>query len=160
MSSVLSVNKDYFAVVYKRNVCTAAISIACLHSLSLLCSQVKDELYIYDSSGKEIERLAKDFVGSASVTAREKQPFFFVSLTGFTSPGTLGRYDFTEPDKKKWSIFRTTKLNGLNTEDFEASQVCPRDLGPSLLTILVTNTTLGLVQKQGWYINPHVHRPP
>ncbi|KJA14253.1 hypothetical protein HYPSUDRAFT_150630 [Hypholoma sublateritium FD-334 SS-4] len=103
MSSILSVNKDYFAVVYKRN--------------------VKDELYIYDASGKEIERLAKDFVGSASVTAREKQPFFFVSLTGFTSPGTLARYDFTEPDKQKWSIFRNTKLNGLNTEDFEASQV-------------------------------------
>lgn len=123
MSSILSVNKDYFAVVYKRNVC-AVILVAFFLSLSLLCSQVKDELYIYDASGKEIERLAKDFVGSASVTAREKQPFFFVSLTGFISPGMLARYDFTEPDKKKWSIFRNTKLNGLNTEDFEASQVC------------------------------------
>lgn len=135
MSSILSVNKDYFAVVYKRNV-RVVILTDFLLSLSILCSQVKDELYIYDASGKEIERLAEDFVGSASVTARENQPFFFVSLTGFTSPGILARYDFTEPDNNKWRIFRNTKLNGLITDDFEASQVCPArsfdELSPQL----------------------------
>lgn len=89
-------------------------------------SQVKDELYVYDHFGKELVRLAEDFVGSASVTAREHQTFFFVSLIGFTSPGTLALYDFTVTEEKRWSIFRTTKLGGLNTEDFEASQVRPR----------------------------------
>ncbi|KAF8169488.1 prolyl oligopeptidase [Pholiota molesta] len=103
LSSILSVNRDYFAVVYKRN--------------------VKDELYVYTHEGKEHSRLAEDFVGAASVTGREKQSFFFVSLTGFTSPGTLARYDFNAPKDKRWSIYRHTKLNGLNTEDFEASQV-------------------------------------
>ncbi|KAF9476472.1 prolyl oligopeptidase [Pholiota conissans] len=103
MSSILSVNRDYFAVVYKRN--------------------VKDELYLYTHTGEELTRLAEDFVGAVSVSGREKQTFFFVSLTGFTSPGTLARYDFTAPEDKRWSIYRHIKLTGLNTEDFEATQV-------------------------------------
>ncbi|KAF8966430.1 prolyl oligopeptidase [Flammula alnicola] len=103
LSSILSVNKDYFAVVYKRN--------------------VKDEIYVYTHAGKEVTRLAEDFVGAAVVSGREKHHWFFVSLTGFTSPGTLARYDFTASEEQRWSIFRNTKLNGLNTEDFEAHQV-------------------------------------
>jgi len=45
-------------------------------------------------------------------------------MTGFTSPGTVGRYDFTAPQGQRWSIYQTTKVNGLNLEDFEAQQVC------------------------------------
>ncbi|KDR74502.1 hypothetical protein GALMADRAFT_70906 [Galerina marginata CBS 339.88] len=103
LSSITSVNKGYFALVYKRN--------------------VKDEVYVYSHAGNQLARLAEDFVGAAHVSGREKHSSFFVELNGFTSPGTIGRYKFTDPEEQRWSIYRTTKLNGLNTEDFEASQV-------------------------------------
>lgn len=58
------------------------------------------------------------------VAARRDQSWFFVTLSGFTTPGTIARYDFTEAnEEKKWSIYRTTKLNGLNPDDFSAEQV-------------------------------------
>ena len=44
-------------------------------------------------------------------------------MSGFTSPGTVGQYDFTAPEGQRWSIYQTTKVNGLNPEDFEAQQV-------------------------------------
>ncbi|KAF8898147.1 prolyl oligopeptidase [Gymnopilus junonius] len=103
LSSIISVNKEYFAIVYKRN--------------------VKDEVYVYSHAGNEVVRLAEDFVGAAHVSGREKYSWFFVTLSGFTSPGTVGRYDFTIPEEQRWSIYRTTKVKGLNTEDFDASQV-------------------------------------
>ncbi|KAF9526276.1 prolyl oligopeptidase [Crepidotus variabilis] len=103
LSSILCVNKDHFALTYKRN--------------------VRDEIYLYSNSGKVITRIAEEFVGAAYATGREKQPWFFVVMSGFTSPGTVGRYDFTAPVEKRWSIYRTTQLNGLNPSDFEAQQV-------------------------------------
>ncbi|CAA7259570.1 unnamed protein product [Cyclocybe aegerita] len=103
LSSVLSVNKDYFAITYKRN--------------------VKDELYVYSHEGRQLTRLAEDFVGAISVSGREKQSWFFATMHGFTSPGTVGRYDFTAPEGQRWSILRSTQLNGLDANDFEARQV-------------------------------------
>ncbi|KAJ3506736.1 hypothetical protein NLJ89_g6702 [Agrocybe chaxingu] len=103
LSSVLSVNKDYFAITYKRN--------------------VKDELYVYSHEGKQLTRLAEDFVGAISVSGREKQSWFFTTMHGFTSPGTIGRYDFTAPEGQRWSILRSTELNGLDANDFEAQQI-------------------------------------
>ena len=89
---------------------------------------------MYSHAGNEVVRLAEDFVGAAHISGREKHSWFFVTLSGFTSPGTVGRYDFTAPDEQRWSIYRTTKVKGLNTEDFEASQVrfCTAFLVPFL----------------------------
>ncbi|KAF9558232.1 prolyl oligopeptidase [Agrocybe pediades] len=103
LSSVVSVNKAYFALTYKRN--------------------VKDEIYVFSHEGKQITRLAEDFVGAATISAREKQPWFFVTLSGFTTPGTVYRYDFTAPEEQRWSLFAAIQPNGLNGEDFEATQV-------------------------------------
>jgi len=44
-------------------------------------------------------------------------------MTGFNTPGTIGRYDFTVPENQRWSIYRSTNVNGLNPDDFEATQV-------------------------------------
>jgi len=44
-------------------------------------------------------------------------------MSGFNTPGTIARYDFTSPEKQRFSILRTTKVNGLNPDDFESSQV-------------------------------------
>ncbi|KAF4618878.1 hypothetical protein D9613_009989 [Agrocybe pediades] len=103
LSSIVSVNKSYFALTYKRN--------------------VKDEIYIFSREGKQLTRLAEDFVGAATISGREKQPWFFVTLSGFTTPGTLYRYDFTAPEEQRWNLYATVQPNGLNNEDFEARQV-------------------------------------
>ncbi|KAG6856360.1 hypothetical protein H0H87_005269 [Tephrocybe sp. NHM501043] len=103
LADVDFVNGDTFLVVYKRN--------------------VKDELYLYSKTGKQLTRLASDFVGAASLASRQNQPHFFVSLTGFNTPGTVARYDFTAPEGQRWSIYRTTDIKGLNPDDFEAKQV-------------------------------------
>ena len=86
--------------------------------------KVKDELYLYDTNGLKIKRLADDFVGKMDIAARSDQSWFFVTLSGFTTPSTVARYDFKEPDEdKKWSVYRTTKLKGLDAADFSAEQI-------------------------------------
>ncbi|KAG6809347.1 hypothetical protein H0H92_000596 [Tricholoma furcatifolium] len=97
------INNNTFVTVYKRN--------------------VKDEIYLYSKTGAQLTRLASDFVGAAALTGREGQPHFFVTMTGFDSPGTVARYDFTAPEEQRWSIYRSTQVSGLNPEDFEAQQV-------------------------------------
>ena len=86
--------------------------------------QVKDELYLYDLDGKRLTRLAEDFVGAIQVSARRDQSWLFATMSGFTTPCTVARYDFSESDEtKRWSIYRTTKLQGLKLDDFSAEQV-------------------------------------
>ncbi|KAH9963773.1 prolyl oligopeptidase [Russula dissimulans] len=96
-------NKEYFVVIYKRN--------------------VKDEIYLYSKKGDRLARLAPDFVGAATIINREKHSHFFITMTGFNTPGTIGRYDFTAPEAQRWSIYRSTRVNGLNPDDFESLQV-------------------------------------
>jgi prolyl oligopeptidase len=104
LEDVQPVNHDTFVVVYKRN--------------------VKDEIYLYSLTGERLTRLAPDFVGAAGISGRRDQSEFFVTMTGFTTPGIVARYDFTEKDdSKKWSIYHTTLVNGLNPKDFVAEQV-------------------------------------
>lgn len=86
--------------------------------------QVIDEIYLYSSEGERITRIASDFVGAAELRGRRSQPNFFVTLTGFTNPGIVGQYNLAElDDSKKWSIYRSTKVKGLQAEEFSAEQV-------------------------------------
>nr|ACQ65797.1 prolyl oligopeptidase [Conocybe apala] len=102
--STVCVNKNYMALIYKRN--------------------VKDEVHLYTLEGKPVRRLAEDFVGACTISGKEKQPWFFVTMSGFTSPSTVGRYNFQIPEEEnRWSIFRAAKIKNLNPNDFEASQV-------------------------------------
>nr|QIM40772.1 prolyl oligopeptidase [Amanita molliuscula] len=103
LTQVKCVNKEYFVTIYKRN--------------------VKDEIYLYSKAGVQLTRLASDFVGVASVTNREKQPHFFLTFSGFNTPGTISCYNFAAPESQRLSILRTTKINGLNPDDFESTQV-------------------------------------
>ncbi|KAH7907477.1 prolyl oligopeptidase [Hygrophoropsis aurantiaca] len=110
LDSVLAVGGDKLAVVYKRN--------------------VKDEIYLYSLSGTRLTRLASDFVGAADVTGRRTQPNVFITLTGFTNPGIVARYDLhgqTKFDdgevKERWSVWRETQLKGLKADEFVAEQV-------------------------------------
>ena len=75
-------------------------------------------------TGTQVTRLAEDFVGTIGLSGREKQQWFFASLSGFTNPYSVARYDFTAPEDHRWNICMNTKLNGLNGDDFETRQVC------------------------------------
>ncbi|KAG5642611.1 hypothetical protein DXG03_002481 [Asterophora parasitica] len=97
------VNNESFAVVYKRD--------------------VKDEIYLYSKTGTQTTRLAPDFVGAASISSRPNQPQLFVTMTGFNTPGSIARYDFTAPEEQRWSLYRHHKVSGLTPDDFESRQV-------------------------------------
>ena len=59
------------------------------------------------------------------MNGRRNQPFFFATLTGFTNPGIVARYNFDVKDEtQRWSIYRTTRVSGLDPNDFTAEQVC------------------------------------
>jgi prolyl oligopeptidase len=104
LDDITAVGNDKLAVVYKRNVI--------------------DELYLYSMEGKQLTRLAPDFVGSTEVNGRRAQSHFFVFLTGFTNPGIVARYNFDEPrEDKRWSIYRSTITKGLVPDEFSAEQV-------------------------------------
>ncbi|KAF8499303.1 prolyl oligopeptidase [Gautieria morchelliformis] len=104
LESISAVDNDKFVVVYKRNVI--------------------DELYVYSSTGQRMERLAADFVGSIDVSGvKREHSWFFATLSGFTTPGTIQKYDFTAPSEMRCRVYRTTKVNGLIPEDFVAEQV-------------------------------------
>lgn len=91
--------------------------------------QVKDELYIYDNSGKQLEHLFPDFVGSMTSHCRETHSWLFVTMSGFTTPGTIAYYEFKRPEGQRMLPFRQTKVNGLNPDDFETRQV--RNMSPA-----------------------------
>jgi len=83
-----------------------------------------DEVYIYNKDGRREKRLAEDFVGSISVYGKADESWFFISMTGFTTPGIVVKYDFTTPEEdQRWKVYRTTKVKGLNPNDFIAEQV-------------------------------------
>ena len=123
LETISAVDNDKFVIVYKRNVCSF------LHSHKFgyfpgLLLQVIDELYIYSSNGKRVERLAADFVGKIDVTGvKREHSSFFATLSGFTTPGMIQMYDFKASLEPKWTVYKTTKVNGLITEDFIVEQV-------------------------------------
>lgn len=86
---------------------------------------MKDELYIYSLAGERLKRVASDFIGTITVNGVRDQSWFFASMVGFTTPGTIARFDFKEQDdQKQWSTHRITRVKGLNPDDFTAEQVC------------------------------------
>ena len=95
-------------------------------------------------TGTQVTRLAEDFVGTIGLSGREKQQWFFASLSGFTNPYSVARYDFTAPEDHRWNICMNTKLNGLNGDDFETRQVC-FVLCPEFFPVLIR------VPLQVWY---------
>jgi len=123
LEDVKPVNNDKLAVVFKRNV---GCEIICADSLVfLICfgHKVNDEIHIYSKDGSHITRLARYFVGSASISCRHNQDYLFVTMSGFTTPGIVAHCDFAEKEGCRWSVYRTTSVCGLKPQDFEARQV-------------------------------------
>lgn len=122
LCDVTRVNKDHFVVQYKRNVCSFH-TIFLFPPSSKICFQVKDEIYICDNNGRELERLYSDFVGTMSAHCRDTHSWLFVTMSGFNTPGTIAYYDFKRPEGQRLTPFRQTKVKGLNPDDFETRQV-------------------------------------
>jgi prolyl oligopeptidase len=76
-------------------------------------------------TGKRLKRLAEDHVGSISVSGkRTDQPQLFLSLNGYTTPGTIMKYDLSLPlEKAVLETYRKTELKGLDPDEFHAEQV-------------------------------------
>jgi len=121
LCDVLRVHKDRFVVQYKCNVIHFSMN-DCL--IADLYFQVKDQIYIYDNGGRQLERLFSDFVGSITAHCRPSEPWIFVTMRSFTTPGTIAYYDFRRPEDQRTSIFRQTQVGGINPDDFETRQVC------------------------------------
>lgn len=106
---------------------------------------MKDEVYLYSLAGERLKRLAPDFVGAASVAGQRDKSSMFVTMTGFTTPGVIARYNFEEKDEaQRWSTYRTTLVSGLNPDDFKAEQV-------NTLSLLYLPYSEYEHSKQVWY---------
>jgi len=121
LCDVLRVHKDRFVVQYKCNVIHFSMN-DCL--IADLYFQVKDQIYIYDNGGRQLERLFSDFVGSITAHCRPSDPWIFVTMRSFTTPRTIAYYDFRRPEDQRTSIFRQTQVGEINPDDFETRQVC------------------------------------
>ncbi|KAI0044903.1 prolyl oligopeptidase [Auriscalpium vulgare] len=78
---------------------------------------VKDEMYIHDlSTGERLQRISADHVGSISNHGRRKQNWFFLTLTGFTTPRAVIKYEFKDETKTadgSYEVWRDTHVRGL-----------------------------------------------
>lgn len=121
LCDVSRIHKDRFVVQYKRNVIHFSMNDC---SVADLCFQVKDQIYIYDNGGRQLEQLFPDFVGSIVAHCRPSEPWLFVTMRSFTTPRTIAYYDFRRLEDQCTSIFRQTQVGGINPDDFETRQVC------------------------------------
>lgn len=116
---------------YQRNVCAIYCYLYLIprNDTDTVVCQVKDELYIHNlTSGARLTRVAADHVGALNISGRRDQPWFFVSLTGFTNPGVVARYTFhsqaSTDANGRYVIWRETEVQGLaGSRGFIAEQV-------------------------------------
>jgi len=99
---------------------------------------VRDEVYLYDSTGKPVQRIAEDFIGTIESSGRRDSNEFWIYMLGFTTPGAAGRWMLpasapphgTTTNRSnghakfgKWEPWRSTEVKGLKPEEFDAEQV-------------------------------------
>lgn len=128
LSDIVAFGKDKIALIYKRNVCLFVAIFVPIPPDALQICQVIDEIYLYSLTGEKLTRIAPSFVGAAEVYGRRELSNVFISMTGFTNPGIIGRFDVddfnaTGSVESAWSIYRTTNVKGLQPDEFTAEQV-------------------------------------
>nr|CRX78967.1 hypothetical protein ls5930a1_00049 [Leucosporidium scottii] len=104
----------------------SSVHIANNDALILLYSvDVKDELYLHElKSGKRVKRLAEGLIGSIDqIAGRREHDEFWFSVTSFTTPGTVYRYDFKAAENQEESVYRVAKVAGIDPEQFASEQV-------------------------------------
>ncbi|KAK4057924.1 hypothetical protein OIO90_001143 [Microbotryomycetes sp. JL221] len=86
---------------------------------------VKDELYLHElQSGRRVKQLVPNLVGSIDqVSGRRQDDEVWFSVSSFTTPGTVYRYDFTAAEGQEEQVYRVAKVKGIDPEDFISEQV-------------------------------------
>ncbi|GAA5975150.1 hypothetical protein JCM11641_004366 [Rhodosporidiobolus odoratus] len=91
---------------------------------------VKDELWLYElETGKKVKRLAEGKIGGIDgLAGRRKDAEFWFSMSGFTSPGSVYRYDFTTDSAVgkvagQEALYREARVGGLSSDEFVSEQV-------------------------------------
>lgn len=128
LSDIIAVDKDKFVLIYKRNVSCFLVNTVLVIPDAPQSYQVIDEIYLYSLTGEKLTRIAPTFVGAAELFGRRDLSDVFVSMTGFTNPGIIGRLDMdhfnsTTSLESSWSIYRTVNVKGLQPDEFTAEQV-------------------------------------
>jgi prolyl oligopeptidase len=87
--------------------------------------KVKDEIYIHSlETGAMLKQIAKEYVGSLEISGRRDQAWFFARFTGFTNPGIVARYKFTNNSDGELNVWREPAVQGLaGTKGFLVEQV-------------------------------------
>ncbi|BGP47335.1 hypothetical protein JCM10450v2_003187 [Rhodotorula kratochvilovae] len=108
-----------------------SLHIANNDALVLLYSvDVKDELYLHSlATGERIKRLGEGLIGSVDqISGKREHSEMWFSMTSFTSPGTVYRYDFKDDAELgkqagKEAVYREAKVEGIQPGDFVSEQV-------------------------------------
>ncbi|BGP07293.1 hypothetical protein JCM10049v2_003124 [Rhodotorula toruloides] len=108
-----------------------SVHVANKDALVLLYSvDVKDELYLHSlATGERIKRLGEGLIGSVDqIAGRREHDEMWWSMSGFTSPGTVYRYDFTDDAAKgkkagEQQVYREASVEGIKPDDFISEQV-------------------------------------
>ncbi|GAA6061153.1 hypothetical protein JCM10212_005739 [Sporobolomyces blumeae] len=103
--------------------------IAADDQLVLLYSvDVKDELYLHRlSDGARVKRLASGLIGTVEqFSGRREHREMWFSMSSFTSPGTVYRYDFDQGEGRvagHENVYREAKVEGIKPDEFVSEQV-------------------------------------
>ena len=94
--------------------------------ITIRSRDVKDEMSVLDmETGQEKGRIASNLIGDfAELRGKRKHNEMFFKLSGFNNPGLIYRLSFADTDAGKGEqLFRSTIVEGLQQDDFNAEQV-------------------------------------
>ncbi len=97
--------------------------VACLNDtfVALYLKDAHSQVRQLDLSGKPLRELELPGLGSVDgFTGKRKDKETFYGFTGFTTPGTIYRYDL---EKGKSTVFRQPKIAGFDASQYETKQV-------------------------------------
>ena len=99
--------------------------------LALIYSKdVNDQLFIHNlKTGERQFRLFENYIGTINqFSGKKHHKQFYISMTNFTTPGTILKFDFDQYEKTKnlnesSSVFRSTSVSNLSPDEFITEQV-------------------------------------
>ncbi|CAG8692137.1 10693_t:CDS:10, partial [Ambispora leptoticha] len=103
------------------DVLTSALVVHETNLVTIYMHDVKEQISIHElTTGKKIRDIDIPIGSIPSIAGRKEDTGFFFKFTGFLNPGIIYHYNFLD---NSMSVFRTTKVQGLKTEDLETKQV-------------------------------------
>lgn len=61
-------------------------------------------------------------IPDVTVAGLREHTDFFISKGGYTNPSSMFRVDLKQPEGHMVKLYRTTKLDGINADDYETTQ--------------------------------------